>query len=177
MSHGILAIKDVLQYFRFSWACPFTCLSLPFSLLCFWWLILLSLLFLTLFWSPLKPDFCWGEDGKGQAFTSEAYLICLLCLWANLHVCCWYELSGPSWTHGPMVAYLFTSSPLLFSSPIWPRIPSFTSYTRKRLSGLQTVNKNDICSSQSDTTGLGCSSTSLFGLVPTLYLKPLLIRS
>lgn len=74
-------------------------------------------------------------------------------------------------------AYLFTSFLLcFFFPPTWPSIPSFTSSRGEELSGLQAVNKSDICGSQADRAGQGCGST-LFGLVSTLYLKPLLIRS
>lgn len=56
--------RDDLQYFRFSGGCAFTCLSFPFSLLCFWWLTLLSLLFLTLLLVPVGAWFLLGGRWK-----------------------------------------------------------------------------------------------------------------
>lgn len=118
------------------------------------------------FWSLPDLDFCWGEDGKGQALTSEAYLICLPHLCANSHAR-WCEGPGPAsmQAQGCFSVYLLFSS-LFFFSPIWPNIPNFTSSTWEELSGLQTVNKADICSRQADAAGQGCSSTLCLDLFP-----------
>lgn len=107
-----------------------------------------------------------GEDGKGQTLTNEAYLICLPHLCANLHAC-WCEGPGPAsmQTHGCFFIYLLFSF-LFFFSPIWPNIPNFTSSTREELSGLQTVNKADICSRQADAAGQGCSRTLCLDFFP-----------